>query len=121
MAKSVSFRRPNRDYNKTIDWTYELNRELYDIYIKSEPDRIGFMQRLKDLWDKQHPEINTTSKNLNERAKRIIRNKLVFATDTIVAPTLFDSANIPKEPMSKDIHESDDHEELELEINDNLH
>ena len=33
-TKSVSYRR-NRDYKKQFNWTYELNKDLFDYYIKA--------------------------------------------------------------------------------------
>ena len=71
----ISYRR-NRDYTKSIEWTEQLKRDLYECYLQSEADKPRFMQRLKTIWDEKHRDMNYISaKNLNERAKRMIRNK----------------------------------------------
>ena len=54
MASSISYRR-NRDYTKSFKWTYELDKDLYQCYIKAKSDpRIGYMNRLKQYWDEKH-------------------------------------------------------------------
>ena len=60
----ASYRR-NRDYSKQFTWTYELNEDLYKCYVKAKEDRrIGYMNRLKNYWDKIHPQLSFfTSKN----------------------------------------------------------
>ena len=58
-SKSVSYRR-NRNYNKQFDWTYELNKEdLYECFLKAKANpKLGYMNRMKEYWDKIHPELN---------------------------------------------------------------
>ena len=51
------YKRPNRDYSKHINWTYNLNKDLYECYIQSEHERIGYMKRLKALRDNKRPEL----------------------------------------------------------------
>ena len=80
----VSYRRPNRDYSKSITWTYELNKDVYDIYIRVKSDGSGYMKRMKQMWDKIHPELDITAKNLRERAMRIINKKLIRETGLIL-------------------------------------
>ena len=31
---NTSYRRPNRDYSKSIEWTYELHKDVYDYISK---------------------------------------------------------------------------------------
>ena len=73
----VSYRHPDRDYLKSITWTYELNKDVYDIYIRVKSDGSGYMKRMKEMWDKIHPELDITAKNLRERAMRLINKKLI--------------------------------------------
>ena len=80
----VSYRRPNRDYSKSITWTYELNKDVYDIYIRVKSDGSGYMKRIKQMWDKIHPELDITAKNLRERALRIMNKKLIRETGPIL-------------------------------------
>ena len=82
MASSISYRR-NRDYTKSFKWTYELDKDLYQCYIKAKSDpRIGYMNRLKQYWDEKHPELNTfSSKNLRDHVSSIIKRKVVMETD----------------------------------------
>ena len=42
----TSYRRPLRDYTTHIEWTYELNRDLFRPYLESKPSVYGYMQRL---------------------------------------------------------------------------
>lgn len=72
MALTLNLRRPNRDYSTHIAWNYDLNRDLYESYIASEPEKRGFTSRLKVLWDSKHPELGScTAKHLNQQAKRL--------------------------------------------------
>ena len=80
----VSYRRPNRDYSKSITWTYELNKDVYDIYIMVKSDESGYIKRMKEMWDKIHPELEFAAKNLRERAMRIINKKLIRETGLIL-------------------------------------
>ena len=82
MAKSTSLLRPNRDYNQSIQWNYDLNKQLYDAYVESEPKRFGFMQRLKRMWNINHPVLDLGPKHLNESAKRIIKCKFIHITES---------------------------------------
>ena len=64
-SRKPSYRR-NRDYGKSLKWTYDLDKDLYDCYTKFKSDpRIGYMNQMKQFWDKKHPELNSfISKNL---------------------------------------------------------
>ena len=56
-----------------MDWTYELNKDIYRIYLEIKPSERGYMKRLKEMWDKEHPQLShMTAKhlavqNINER------------------------------------------------------
>ena len=80
----VSYQCPNRDYSKSVTWTYELNKDVHDIYIRVKSDGYGYKQRMKEMWDKIHPELDITAKNLRERAMRIINKKLIRETALIL-------------------------------------
>ena len=47
-------------------------------YVKGHNDKsIGYMKRLKNLWDKMHPEYDFISdKNLRDQASRFIKTTL---------------------------------------------
>ena len=60
----ISIRQPNRDYTKSITWTYELNKDVYSIYIKAKVDGQDYMKRMKEMWDIMHPDLNITARNL---------------------------------------------------------
>ena len=51
--------------------------------IKARNDKsIGYMKRLKTLWDKMHPEYNFLSdENLRDQASRIHKNNVVMDTE----------------------------------------
>ena len=72
MPAKPSYRR-NRDYTKQFDWTYHLKRDVYNCYLRAkEISKIGYMKRLKNYWDKLHPEFNFLSdKNLRDQASRM--------------------------------------------------
>ena len=57
----VSYRR-NRDYSIQFKWTYELNQDLFRCFkdAKSDP-HIGYMNRMKNLWDEIYPEYKSFS------------------------------------------------------------
>ena len=52
--------------------------------MESKPSVYGYMQRLKDLWDKDHPNLNHLSKkHLREQAVRIKKKNLVQEADIV--------------------------------------
>ena len=68
---------------KQLDWTYNLNRDLYNCYTKAKENlAIGYMKHIKQNWDIIHPEFSHLSgKNLRDQASRIyIKNKIVMET-----------------------------------------
>ena len=83
MASRKPIYRRNRDYSKSFKWTYDLDKDLYECYRKSESDpRIVFMNRMKQFWDEKHSELNSfTSKNLRDHVNSIIKRKVVMKTD----------------------------------------
>ena len=42
------------------------------------------MERMKEMWDKIHPELDITAKNLRERAMKIFNKKLIQETGLIL-------------------------------------
>ena len=81
-SKSVSYRR-NRGYNKQFDWTYELNKDLYESSLKAKANlKLGYMNRMKIYWDKIHPELNYfLAKNLRDQATRVQQRKIFMETE----------------------------------------
>ena len=47
--RNISYKGPNKDYVRHINWIYDLNKDLYECYIQLEHERIGYMKRLKAL------------------------------------------------------------------------
>ena len=90
---AVSYRR-KRDYTKQFDWTYELNNDLYKCYLRAKENKcLGYMTRVKNYWDEIHSKYSfLTSKLLRDQASRVVKNKVVMATeyrndqDTNIAP-----------------------------------
>ena len=79
--KSVSYRR-NRNYRTQFTWTYELNKDLYDCYMKAREDpRKDYMNRMKNSWDLSHPELSYfEAKKLRQQAKYIIERGYILET-----------------------------------------
>ena len=73
----------NCDYANDFNWTYELKMDVYRCYIEAHNDKsIRYMKRLKNLWDKMHPEYNFLSeKNLRDQASRVHKNNIVIDTE----------------------------------------
>ena len=79
----TSYLRPNRDYSNQINWSYELNKHTYEVYKVAEPSKRGYMQRMKEEWDKIHPKYDyLTSKHLREQAMGVIKKKLIREIQT---------------------------------------
>ena len=76
---NVSYQR-NRDYSKNLEWTYELNNDVYDCYKRARNDpAIGYMKRLKSFWDRLHPEYDyLNEKQLRQQATFVEKKKLVL-------------------------------------------
>ena len=102
--RTVSYRRPSRDYSQKINWTYELNKDLYECFVRSERSELGYMKRLKTLWDIKRPEYkHLTAKHLQEQASRIIKKNLI-ADVVINQPTNLDEETfqqaLPLDPLT---------------------
>ena len=67
----VSYCRPTRDYTKSRKWSYEMNKELYEMYIKCKPTVYGYMKRLKEIWDEKHPDEHLEPRHLAEQVRNI--------------------------------------------------
>ena len=65
-----------------IDWTYDLNCDLYNCYTKAkENPAIGYMKRMIQNCDIIHPEFSHLSDtNLRDQASSIIKTKIVMET-----------------------------------------
>ena len=81
-TKTVSYRR-NRDYTTAFVWTYELNRDVYHCYQKAREDpKLGYMKRMKVLWDELHPELCTfNEKQLRQQATFVEKKGLISTTN----------------------------------------
>ena len=68
-----------------MTWSYDLNRDIYNIYKEAiEPNRKGYMKRMKELRDKTHSKYNQLKeKHLREQALRVINKKLIKETGLI--------------------------------------
>ena len=80
-TKKVSYRR-DRDYTTAFEWTYELNRDVYSCYEKARADpAIGYMKRMKKLWDEMHPELSSfNDKQLRQQATFVEKKGLLTTT-----------------------------------------
>ena len=82
--RKTSYRRPNRNCSTHVDWTYELNKDIYRIYLEIKPSERGYMKRLKEMWDKEHPQLShMTAKHLAVQVDRVIKKKLIRETGYI--------------------------------------
>ena len=82
--RKTSYRRPNRNYSTHVDWTYELNKDIYRIYLEIKPSERGYMKRLKEMWDKEHLQLShMTAKHLAVQVDRVIKKKLIRETGYI--------------------------------------
>ena len=67
-----------------MDWTYELNKDIHRIYLEIKPSERGYMKRLKEMWDKEHPQLShMTAKHLAVQVDRVIKKKLIRETGYI--------------------------------------
>ena len=80
-ATGVAYCRPTRDYTKSRKWSYEMNKELYEMYIKSKPTVYGYMKRLKEIWDEKHPDKNLEPRHLVEQVRNIKKKELLSQSD----------------------------------------
>ena len=81
-TKPVSYRR-NRGYSTHFKWTYELNFDVYNCYIRAREDpSIGYMKQLKKYWDEIHPEFSFfTEKQLRQQSTFVENKKLVLRSN----------------------------------------
>ena len=78
-TKSTSYRR-NRDYTNHFEWSYELNRDVCQCYVKARQiPIIVYMKRMKNYWDELHPELSYFSeKQLCKQASFVKSKGLVL-------------------------------------------
>ena len=76
----LSYRRPNRGYTKekTTKWTKQMNKELYRMYLQSEPERKGYVKRLAEIWNSNNESPKEmTGKHLAEQVRNLKKKKLL--------------------------------------------
>lgn len=75
-------RRSKRDYSSHVDWSQEMNFDVYKCYLKAREDpSLGYMVRLKTYWDKLHPELTIfNAKQLRQQAT-FVETKMDFNID----------------------------------------
>ena len=80
-TRNISVRR-KRDYSIKFEWSTELNNEVHRLYQEARcTSERGYMQRLKDSWDREYPMYaNINKKQLRQQAtfvsSKIERSKL---------------------------------------------
>ena len=58
-----------------------MNQDLYKCYKEVDRDILGYMARMKGLWDERHPTLpEVSSKYLRTQVTRIISRKLIRET-----------------------------------------
>ena len=87
-TKNVSVRR-NRDYSIKFDWTENLNKDLYQLYKDARSAKqLGYMQRLKQLWDAKFPmHCHLKKKQLRQQATFVERQLNRSSRDTSMQAT----------------------------------
>ena len=89
-----SYQRPNRDYSNHIVWAYELNKDLYNCLVKADKCKLGYTERLKDLWILEHSELKHLSKNhLAHQARGVVQRGLIKETNN-------NSSNVDNQDMT---------------------
>ena len=81
-TRSTSYR-GNRDYANHFEWTYELNRDVYQFYLKGRqtPTKRD-MKRMKNYWDELHPEPSYFSEKQLRQQDNFVKSKnLVLDTN----------------------------------------
>ena len=82
LYRENSYQQPNRDYSSHIVWTYEVSKDLYYCLVKADKSKLGYIERLKDLWISKHPELKYLSKNyLAQQARRVVHRGLIKETN----------------------------------------
>ena len=93
--RSTSYRRNH--YINHFEWTYELNRDIYQCYLKTHQiPTIGYMKHMKNYWDELHPELSYFSeKQLRQQASFVKSKGLVLDTnlETTNQPEEIDNAS----------------------------
>ena len=81
-STKLLYRRPSRDYTRSTKWTYEMNKELLQLFAHSKPDKCGYQKRLKELWDIRYPDHKKfMPKHLAEQVRNIKKKKLLPTTE----------------------------------------
>ena len=76
---------------------------------KSDP-KIGYMNRMKKLWDEKHPELNFFSaKNLRDQASRVEKNKVVIETEYRIDKNQNNSNAVNNDTTEENSHLKSEH------------
>ena len=76
---------------------------------KSDP-KIGYMNRMKKLWDEKHPELNFFSaKNLRDQASRVEKNKVVMETEYRIDKNQNNSNAVNNDTTEENSHLKSEH------------
>ena len=72
----LSYRRPTRDYSKSIKWTQAMNKEIYGMYIRLKPEEKGYQGRLKAIWDHNKKEFEHFTGNIWLNKYEILKRRI---------------------------------------------
>ena len=76
-STGLSYRRPSRDHTRSTKWTYEINKELLQLFADSKPDKRGYQKRLKELWHIRYPDHNKfMPKHLAEQVRNVKKEEI---------------------------------------------
>ena len=92
--------RRKRDYSQHVEWSYELNCDVCKCYNKArENSKIGYIKRVKEEWDKLHPELaHFTQKQLRQQATFVASKSIILETN--LADTTEGTSTPPTEQLS---------------------
>ena len=90
----LSFRRPTRDYTRSVKWSGAMNKEIYRLYVSSKLKDKGYQQRLKQLWDENYLEFDQmSSKHLAQQIRNINIKKLITEYEIQLTENCIDSTS----------------------------
>ena len=70
--------RKNRSYSTDLTWTDDMNNNLHMLYneARNKPDKNGYTNTLKRLWDEKYPEYNQLSvRHLSQQARDAVKRR----------------------------------------------
>ena len=72
--KVTPYRRPTRDHSTHIEWTLEMNKNLYKFYVEAKSKGKGYQERMKGMWDEKYPALNNvTPKHLASQVRNMLK------------------------------------------------